>query len=257
METIVPGVGYAGVPALNRYDRSTINVNKEKTRACIIFPTTISRLIYDELVNRFKLIVDAHNGIPLELLAKLFGTSESLTQFDAELMELSLSIEEMVEKTLKPAGFPYWNADILVSQCLDNGMERDLLKLLKTIFPLACEDYLLAGLFSHCIERIGECYNDSGAPGVDVMIEWKNVHLLQSVKHILTVRRDLLKAKDIPEMLHRLDVEFTWLGVKAVRNFLSKYPSSVIALDKIWDVLEALDSYAPGQKTKIVGFIVG
>lgn len=252
-----PGVGYAGVPALNRYGRCTINVNKEETRATVLFPTCMAAFIYDGVKLRLRSIVELHNGIPIELLRKLFGTSESLTRIDTDLMELGLSIEFMVEKTRKPAGFPYWNADVLVSQFLDNGMERDLLRLLTTIFPLVCEDYLLAGLLNNCIEDIGPCYNDSGAPGLDVMIEWKNVRLLDSIKHVLALRRDVLKAKSIPDMLHRLDVEFTWLGVKTVRSFVSNYPLSVIALDKIWEALEVLGSHSAGQKTKITGFIVG
>jgi hypothetical protein len=253
METTQPGVGYAGVPALNRYNRCTINVKEEKV--CILFPTDIPVPTYQAIQARFALIVHYHSGIPVELLAKLFGTSESLTQFDQELMELGKSIEEMVEKTPKIAGIAWWNADVIVSQLLDNGLKRKLLRLLKTIFPLECEEFLLAGLLNNCIESIGPCYDNASPSASDVMIEWKNVHLLHAIKNILELRRDLLKVDNIPDMFARLDVDFSWAGVKVVRNFLSKYPNGVVALDKLWEALQSLDSFAPNQKVKMVGFI--
>lgn len=206
---------------LDEFGRSLMLAYPEKKRIGVSGPTNLSKEDEQALLTRLQQVVIAHTGQLdklFDLLAKLGGDiSIYISRVDQAIPTLMFgkSLQKLVEKTPKLEGFPAWGARDLVAQLFAYGQEEQLCKVLSTMYPIDCEGYLLAGIFSFCSK-----FKMLSFSATSFALNIETPMIFARVLRILDLRRQIGGYETIPAMLEALGVRFDWKMVESVRAII-------------------------------------
>lgn len=150
--------------------------------------------------------------------------------------EFGRQLEVAVSKIVKPEFCRAFGSKSFVEELFNRGYSIQILAQLRTLFPLSCEGYLIAGLFSQCLgPLVSRLDQDIIKPSTKITMPW----ICRLVKS-LTARKRVLGCKTIREALDVLKIQFSWTDVE---EFNMATPSHHIVLDEdsIWAQLERYD----------------
>lgn len=215
---------------------------QEQNTVYLCYPEGVPLENYKELITKLIAAYPDEQHYAWDPLREVtLGSTEQGYEFGRQL-------EVAVSKIVKPEFCRAFGSKSFVEELFNRGYSIQIFAQLRTLFPLSCEGYLLAGLFSQCLgPLVSRLDQDIIKPSTKITMPW----IFRLVKS-LTARKKVLGCKTIREALDFLKVQFSWTDVE---YFNMATPSHHIVLDEdsIWAQLESYDDVLKDEEIIFLG----